>query len=146
MSFLSSLMSGAGNVGQALTPQMAQAAMAANPGMTPDMLSGATVAGAQSGAPAAGSSPGLMSMLTGGGQQGSMATTDPMQMIMQGIQQQNSPMNTAMQGLMGVGQNFINKNVMQKQLMPAPGPFGMTSSQMGPLQLSPLLNYLKGLG
>ena len=120
MSFLSNLASMAGQA----APNVAN--------MAPD----AGAMAAQYGTPVA----------SGVGAQASLAPTDPMSIIAQSIQQQNSPTNIALQGLESVGQNFINKNVMQKQLMPAPSPFGMTSTQMGPLQMSPLLNYLSSLG
>ena len=120
---------------QLLGPLMAggQAAATGGASLAPD----AAAMAAQYGTPVA----------SGMGAQASLAPSmDPMSIIAQSIQQQNSPTNIALQGLGSVGQNFINKNVMQKQLMPAPGAFGMTSSQMGPLQLSPLLNYLSSLG
>jgi hypothetical protein len=55
-------------------------------------------------------------------------------------------MNIAMQSLNRVGSAFIDKNVMPKQLAPPAQSFGMATSRMGPLQLSPLLNYLSMLG
>jgi hypothetical protein len=82
-----------------------------------------------------------------GAQTGSLApdAMDPMQIIAQNMQQQMSPTNIAMQGLGQVGSAFIDKNVEPRHQMPLAPAFGMATSQMGPLQLSPLLNYLKGL-
>jgi hypothetical protein len=129
-------------VGSAATPGMQQGMMRATnsyPNMpasmavTPDMTSGATVAGVGANAP---------SSLTAG--------LDPMQIIAQSLVQQSSPKALAMQGLSQVGQTFIDKNVMPKQLAPPAQPFGMATSQMGPLQFgsaqSPLLAYLSMLG
>ena len=131
-------------VGRAATPGMQQAGLAANnqtmgvggvplpsttPRMTSDMMQDATVAGVGANAPPS---------LTAG--------LDPMQSIAAMMQQQMSPMNIAMQSLNRVGSEFIDKNVMPKQLAPPAQPFGMATSRMGPLQLAPLLNYLKGLG
>ena len=137
----SGLMNG---VGKAATPGMQQAGLAANnqtmgvggvplpsttPRVTPGMMQDATVAGVGADAP---------SSLTVG--------LDPTQIIAQSLAQQSSPMNIAMQSLNRVGSAFIDKNVMPKQLAPPASPFGMATSRMGPLQLSPLLNYLSMLG
>jgi hypothetical protein len=101
--------------------------------MTPEMMQDATVAGVGANAP---------SSLTAG--------LDPMQIIAQSLVQQNSPKALAMQELSQVGQEFINKNVMSKQLAPPASPFGMATGRMGPLQFgspqSPLLAYLSMLG
>ena len=128
-SMLQSLGAVMNGVGSAATPGMQQGMMRAIPGMTPAMASGATVAGVQPNAP---------SSLTAG--------LDPMQIIAQNLAQQSSPKALAMQELSQVGQEFINKNVMPKQLAAPAQPFGMATSRMGPLQLSPLLNYLSMLG
>jgi hypothetical protein len=129
----SGLMNG---VGRAATPGMQQAGLAANnqtmgvggvpmPSTTPRM----TPANAPS-------------SLTAG--------LDPMQIIAQSLVQQSSPKALAMQELSQVGQEFINKNVMPKQLAPPASPFGMATGRMGPLQFgspqSPLLAYLSMLG
>ena len=130
------LMQGVGQVGQAATPDMTKALMAANPGMTPDMAAGATVAGAGKGAPAAGSS-------------APMSPQDAL-FTMMGNNLQKQQSLAPIMGLMDVGTALINKNVMNKTLMPAPGAFGMAHSVMGPLQFgssqSPLLTYLSMLG